>query len=72
MEMFEGFSNMIDVFIRISLVLMMSGIFIGLLFREWIPILHLGIILALPAIIIKGIDGIMSNWSNEIVGIDNY
>lgn len=32
----RGFTNVIGVFLRDGLVLLISGIFIGLLFGEWI------------------------------------
>jgi hypothetical protein len=68
MEMILNINNMIEVFLRVGLVLLISGVFIRLFFGDWTVILILGIILTFPAVIEKGILGIRDNVSQENVG----
>lgn len=66
--MILNINNMIEVFLRVGLVLLISGVFIRLFFGDWTVILILGIILTFPAVIEKGILGIRDNVSQENVG----
>jgi hypothetical protein len=61
-------SNTSEALFRIGLILLVCGIFVGLLFEKWTVIPIIGMILLVPSIVEKGILRLRESMSQEKFG----